>query len=511
MDGELTTPSAAIGSGTDASLSSVSSWLVLAILFGYGAACVFLWTEGQWRLGWDTSLYVLTGRALALGEGYTYQGEPFLLRPPGWPWLISLALPDGRFDPLVLNRLVMLFAAAAAAAIYFALSRGRDRTLALGLTLLAVTTPLVVERFNWVLAEFPFVTFLFLCAGCLELAGRRGRHWRWAMAGAIVFGATAFYMRSAGLVVLPAIAFLGWSRERGAGRWSGAVPALATGLLCAPWLVYQRLAAAAAPAPANQLLLFDYATATLRSDPRDPSSDWLSAGDWLSRIAENASSLGTELAGSVLGAASVPLGALLLVLAFAGWVLAARRRLGPLEWIALAYTALLLVYFTHAARLVMPLIPFVYLYGAGALSAILDRLRPGVEFAALRGRLVLASFALLMLLNLLRLPLEPDPRHEGRWAEVRAAAEWLEQLTPEDAVVLCGPAPTFAVLTGRRTYTYYFDHSPSLVDRHGIGYALFGTRGDTAQLEGAIAERAHSQWTISIPELDGAYTLYELD
>jgi hypothetical protein len=44
-----------------------------------------LWTVHPWYDATnDGSMYIATARALLAGEGYSYLGSPFLIRPPGF-------------------------------------------------------------------------------------------------------------------------------------------------------------------------------------------------------------------------------------------------------------------------------------------------------------------------------------------------------------------------------------------------------------------------------------------
>ena len=41
----------------------------------YGVVCVGFFARAEFVPEWDSAVYVLLGRALALGDGYTYLGE----------------------------------------------------------------------------------------------------------------------------------------------------------------------------------------------------------------------------------------------------------------------------------------------------------------------------------------------------------------------------------------------------------------------------------------------------
>src|SRR6185436_12775691 len=80
------------------------------------------------------------------------------------------------------------------------------------------------------------------------------------------------------------------------------------------------------------------------------------------------------------------------IVAAAGFVLAVRRGVGPVEVFLCAYIALVIVYpFHQGARFVMPLMPILFAYLMGAVASCrLERHRGG--------RIVLATALLVSLL-----------------------------------------------------------------------------------------------------------------
>ena len=86
-------------------------WVAPLALAAYALCALKVWTDPEWRPEWDSALYILAeGRATA-------SASTFVLRPPGFSWLISL-VSDGPFDP----------AAATPAAVYFAFARSSSRS-----------------------------------------------------------------------------------------------------------------------------------------------------------------------------------------------------------------------------------------------------------------------------------------------------------------------------------------------------------------------------------------------
>jgi len=197
------------GAAPSAKGSAEPKWLsrfALLSLAVYAALCIGPWSGSAWRAEWDSALYLETGRALAEGHGYSYLGEPFYLRPPGLPWLLSLLMGGGGGLPIAAaNRLLMACAAGSIIALYFLLKRRFGTLLALSVAWLTGTSPLYVKQFNYILSEFPYLLLVFsgmlLCAswGRLPLC-----KWR-ASLGQVPLLVGAFYLRSQALLLMPGV------------------------------------------------------------------------------------------------------------------------------------------------------------------------------------------------------------------------------------------------------------------------------------------------------------------
>ena len=317
---------------------SLSRWLPWVALAAF-AVCTQLWVESDWRPGWDSSLHILTAQSLRAGQGYSYLDQPFTLRPPGLSWLLSFFLSEGPLDAPLLNRVMMALAASSAAALYFALSRVAGQWPALAIALLFGTSLAEVRLFNTIASEHPFATLLFLGAGWLEVARRRssaGLLWALAAAAAL---AAAVYMRSAALLAVPAVAVVALRGPPRARRHAW-IAVFVIALLVSPWIWHTRTVGASLP-PSDQLLLSDYVTATLRVDPGDPASAWVSPAGWLQRILSNGGRMLIDLGRTVLNVGTLPVGGILAALSLAGIALAGRRRPSVFEGFAILYSLLL--------------------------------------------------------------------------------------------------------------------------------------------------------------------------
>ena len=475
--------------------------LVTALcLVGYALCCLLLWTARDWRPEWDGAVYVLVAKSLAAGEGYLYQGEPFFLRPPGLPWALSFIVGGEGFDPYPVNLLLMAFAATTVAALLFALRGLHDGAFALLVALLAGTSLIFGELFNSIFAEFPFATFTFVAIALLERSRRAGARW-WipaAVGGASL--AAAILMRTVALLLLPGVFLLPLTLSRGPARWRGVLPLIVALALTFPWFQYSRAAAAAAEVPVEQDLLYDYTTALFHVDPGDPGSPRVDFDGWRTRIADNGSALLTDLAEATLHVpASLPV-ALLFLAALAVGVVATVRERGPtlFEWLGLVYVPLIATYFVYDVRLVMPLVPLVYLYLLAAVRRIV-----AVAMPERAQRTTAVAAGLLLVANIAFLSRALSQRsHTGGIREDMARA--VRQHTPPDARIYCNQAPIVALMTDRRTFTYRFRRSPDPLAKYGIDHVLYDTFDTPQALRQVVQQRQVEAWPI--PLRDGRQT-----
>ena len=399
----------------------------------------------------DSAIYLLTAQSLAAGQGYTYLDHAFFVRPPGLSWMLQ-PLVSTPLDHAALNRFVAACAVGAFAAVGLAARRLHGPLVAWLVALLFATSRLAVQSLNKVFAELPFMALFFASLWLLmPAAGETRVGWRRGVAGAVLLSASC-WLRSVGLLVLPALA-LGGVLRRDGRRWQG--PALA-GLALAlhlPWMLWARDAASHAERPATQTLMFDYATALLRTDPGDPGSPLVDAAGWGRRVADNSAEIVASLGRCLIGVESGPLpwvvaaaviGALL-------WALVVRRSL--LDWYGAASLAMLLAYFTYTDRLLLPVLPALLsaLFFAAERLAVRARRPQQARLAALG-----APAALLAIVAAAHWGEDlagPDFKQQNA-ATDGAAADWIVAHTPPDARLLHERGPILSILTGRRAYTY---------------------------------------------------------
>lgn len=387
------------------------AWAGLALVL----ALSLFWSVHPWYDPTnDGSMYIATARSLAAGEGYSFLGEPFRIRPPGFACLIAPVLALRGTDFFALNLLVSLWGALGVLLFHFLL---RER---LGLVL-SVLVPLVLwfdpgyQRLcNQVMSDVPGWTLLVGC--CLFARCERSHP---GVRGALLLGAAigvASYVRSGNLLLVPAwlaaelcgaFSWAFFGRARGEARAprlrrAGAL-VLGAGLVLLPWSLRNR--ALAPPPPADQTALYSISTGMWHEDMGDPRSPRLSAGAILARFdgqfAKSLHTLGTGLQDGPARAWTPYFGATLL----AALLVAALRRRAPEELLALGTLLVVAFYFAYAGRLLLPIYAF-------ALAALAELVRDALaRVAGQRAGIALAALGCLAWLAL-----EWHPR--ANWSEI---------------------------------------------------------------------------------------------
>jgi hypothetical protein len=382
----------------------------------------------------DGSMYIATARALAAGQGYSYLGQPFVIRPPGFSCLIAPFLAWRGTDFAALNALVSVLGAVGIL-LFYAWGRTRLGPLLAGLMALVLWFNPGYQRLcNQVMSDVPGWTALL---ATLLFA----RRWRQAPTrpGTVLLGvaiALSSLLRSGNLLLLPAL-LVSEPLERIMGRtpepWRRLVERLGVLLLSvvvvlAPWSLRNRWVAP--PPPAEQTLLYSYGSGMWHTDMGDPRSPRVP----LSEVAARIEVQGPRLLGTLgqrLGEGRPTGSDLALATAFLLALLAgALRTRDPGAILALGTVVVVAFYFGYAGRLLLPV------YGL-ALPATLEGLRDLV--ARLLGQRAGTGVAALAALTLLGVDWHP---REG-WGEIRALHEAFQaearavsgRLGPEPAVL----------------------------------------------------------------------------
>lgn len=401
-------------------MRAISRDTLIALVLGVILLGSLPWLLHPWfDLTNDAAMYVLTARSLANGEGYTMLGMPFAIRPPGFSALIAPILAARGTDFLALNAFVSL-CGAVAVYLLFVLERPRLGAVLASLVALGIWLNPGFRRFsNQVMSDVPGLAALLGCL-CLERwAARRPCLRRELLLGLCIGLAT--WVRVMNALLVPALVVSRLARGRspddGWGRFvlrRVAPAAVVATLTWLPWPV--RNALHPAPAPADQTLLYSYATALWHRDPGDPSSPRLDLDEFAARAeivpASVAGALGTRLSDAEPGPLELGFAALLV----AGGIVALARRREPSDFVALGALLVLCGYFAFDPRMLLPV--YVLLLPA-ALFSLREGL--GARVGPVLGRAAAAALALALL------AVDFEPRRG--WEEVRSWHERFQELS----------------------------------------------------------------------------------
>jgi len=342
-------------------------------VFAAFVACLFasLWyfVHPWYDLTVDGSVYIVTARSLAAGEGYSYLAEPFRVRPPGFPLLIVPFLAGIKHDFFAINLFFGCFGAAGVVLLFW---HARPR-LGFGLALLTAAAvwlnPNYQRLSTQVMSDVPGTTLLLLCL-LLERWASARPSWRREIVLGLSIGLSA-YVRMSTILLVPAI-LLSRLLRRGAPGPTGWTASLATRrlllfagmavLALAPWTIRNHLHPA--PSPAEQTLLYSYGVANWHADPADPNSPLLPWTAILERIPlrtrQIAYVLGSRMQDEVFakddpeGGFGTASSAVAILLLGSSLVLLVKRR-EPAELFVAVMLVVIATYFGFAPRLVLPL------------------------------------------------------------------------------------------------------------------------------------------------------------
>lgn len=346
----------------------------------------------------DAAMYLACAKSLVAGEGYSYLGEPFVIRPPGMSLLVAPIVAANGFDFHAINGLVGVFGVAAAAAIFAWCVPRVGEFVAAGLALTIWWNGTFQDFCNRAMSDVPGLAALI---GCLLLArwADRKSDWRREVVLGLAIGLSA-YLRTAAVLLVPAIAverivakfwvsdhvnWLGFARQR------LALLVLVPVLVIAPWSA--RDAAHAPHEAVDQTAIASYSVGMWHTKAWNPNSPRVSFRAVLARAPERTkqvlSLVGTAMRSDHASFVARAFGGLLLALA-AVTLLRGRR---SSEIYLFGYAATVAVYFGFHERLVLPIWAFALVAAVEALLALGARFSEFARrLAILVGLAALAAF-----------------------------------------------------------------------------------------------------------------------
>ena len=357
-------------------------WLALLALLVVGVASTpLLWLNSYAPTllsGGDGAIYIICAEKLLAGEGYTYLGQPFIIRPPGFSvFLMPMLMAFGR-DYTVLTLAIWLSGIAGLGAIFWYLRPRLGRAIAASVCVVLLLNPFFRHAANQIMSDVPSLAALF---GCLLLE-RRGRA-RPSLIADLTLGlaiAAATYLRSVHLLLLPALvlsrtsAFLS-ARPGGVERGTlaqlprhlikRALPVIGVAfVLLLPWKLREDRVAPEGVAELTRL--HSYSVALLHADPADPDSPRIGMDVIAERFEKRSKDIAGTLGSRLLSDEPTPANAWRAIAAMAciAAVLALRR--GAAEWFAFGTLFVISIYFGFMNRLMLP----VFCIAVAALAEV---------------------------------------------------------------------------------------------------------------------------------------------
>jgi 4-amino-4-deoxy-L-arabinose transferase-like glycosyltransferase len=488
---------------------------LLAALLGVLLVSLIWTTSGHYNARNDASLYVVVTRSLLAGEGLTYLGQPFVIRPPGFAYLLAPVMWARGTDLAAFNLYVSLWGVAMAALLFVYLRPRTGGPLAAAAGLAVWFAPGVRELCNQVMSDVPG-TALLLAVLILERRTRRAASPVADLGLGLAITAAAM-VRTMNVLALPAVIGArlidGAWRARGLPRerrlWLGCLLLfLGAAPPVAAWMGY---AASAAPeGRTEQTHIHSYATAQWHEDPADPDSPEVTLSEFLGRakvrVPQALASIGSRLASEEGGPVPQALGLVGLLAA----ALVFLRRREPGELFVLGSLLVVGTYFAFKPRLVLPL--FVLSVGA-AVEVLAWTIPPIARAIKLEPNTLRAGLAVVVATLALGLSSAPDQDKIGARDDMRRAiAEHLIEVTPPGARIAAATGWDLGVyLPERRVYSlrFAFKHGGEsavmkVLDDERIEYvALFQRWSEDKAILAAIFRRAAQRFRPAGPAVNG--------
>jgi hypothetical protein len=473
--------------------------------------------------GGDNAGYVTLAYSLVHDGSYTELFDParspHTKYPPVFPGLLAVLLLVGVRTWSGLKIVAAASTVAAVAATWLWAERRLDRMAALGVAVAVALSSAVVYYSHWILSDPTFLAFTFVGLWALERADGRGGGGDtgpdgdadpdgdafsapWLAVG-VTAAILAYFTRSAGLPLL--VAILGWLALRRRFR-ALVLSALAVGIPALLWWLRSRGVADAQGRYASEFWLVD---------PYQPDLGRVGVGGLLGRVVGNAGSyLTRHIPGGVVGSSGAlvaALGIVLVALAVGGWILAVRRRIGPVELFFPLYAGLILLWpeVWSGDRFALPLFPVLFLYAGSAL------LRGAARFGTFASRAAGAVALLVVLLPALA-SWTGSVRtasacgalvqsggafacYGPRYTRFAQAAGWSGANLPDGSAVMTRKPRLFYVLSGipSRTFPFRPDAGAQLSEADAVGarYVLLDqVDGLAARYVGGALQQEPGAW-----------------
>lgn len=500
----------------DSAVSSSSlpaRWVGWGVLVTLGALYVWGARLPDWFAG-DEAYYVGLAQSLASGEGFTFNGQPHAIYPPGFPMLLAPAVAWLGLQPRALTLFVVCANLASLGAIAAYLRSRGDARATLPVLVFFLGSVAVFDVYTDLRSEGLFVLIAMVVLAAFERLERAPAPLALVIGLGLAAGVALPAVRSIG-VAFPAAAAAAigvrWLRRSAAPRrWTVAAGASVVG-----GLAYQVWWSARGALHAEER---SYGNLLTMVDPHQPDLGRAGVVDVGVRIAEQ---LTVQVGHGVELLAGLPFHAFLFgvpqvafVAALGFGLIGEFRRSNPLAaWFLVAYLGIVVLWpFDEGTRFLLPVFPLIVLFAFRGGAALLAR--PPVTAVGWRrvgaGALVFAAAAAVEVA--LR---SPGSRQGWAWVVMwllLSAIGFLcarrGRVSPVRFRAAPAPTPASARVVWALVALHLVVGTPGILDRaarHRAGDQQFNSR----QIAGAIPWiRQHSDATAIVAATAGGQGLH---
>ncbi len=453
-------------------LSKYLLWLLLGLI----PAIYVLLLNSNLSPFIDNARYISAARALLSGNGYSRIHSqiisPQTLYPPGYPLILAGLIYLFSLNIIVIKLVSMLATICALIVTYFLLIRHATFTAAASVTLLAGINPLLAFFATVELTEAPYLMLSVLALLFIEKSADDDSSSIYLLA-AIAISVCAYYVKSAGIALLPgALFYYAYKKE----YKKLLIFALVFIALISPWIIRSFTLDTGYNGTYLKQLMW--------KDPYNVSLGRANIFDFTGRAGLNLlqyATLGVFLfrdsfgAGQWLIGPAAAIALSLSALVSIGYFQKIKENFSVVEAYVLCYFGMQLLWPMLDIRFIHPILPFILFYLFIGARKVGHKLGGLLSKPLLATKLVSALVVVLMTISLsinMSMVLANtnksglDPEH----AHFYEAIGWLKKHTAEDSYILSVKPEVVFVLSDRRAETY--QHSYLSSDKHYFDFIL---------------------------------------
>ena len=424
----------------------------------------------------DNARYISAARALLSGDGYSRIHSqiisPQTLYPPGYPLILAGVIYVFSLNILVIKLVSMLATICALMVTYFLLKRHATFTAAASVTLLAGVNPLLAFFATVELTEALYLMLSVLALLFIERSTDNDRSSTYLLA-AIAISACAYYVKSAGIALLPgALFYYAYKKE----YKKLLIFALVFIALISPWIIRSFTLDTGYNGTYLKQLMW--------KDPYNVSLGRANIFDFAGRAGLNLlqyATLGVFLfrdsfgAGQWLVGPAAAVALLLSALAFTGYLQKIKQNFGVVEIYVLCYFSMQLLWPMLDIRFIHPILPFILFYFLIGARKAGDKLGGILAKPLLAKKFVSSLVAVLFIISLsINMSMVSANTKNGgletKHDDFYEAIGWLKKHADKESYILSVKPEVVFVLSDRKAETY--QHSYLLSDKHYYDYII---------------------------------------